>query len=131
MKQITLNLNKKNVEDILKSLIKYRLSLMDEMEGIKEKYIDSLSHTGYILELIKNQSFGEDMFEETKISLDLESYLNVYDILTYQVDSLNSLIIDNLEIDNQDSMDHYKEERDEYKALYNKINIRRFEALHI
>lgn len=131
MKEISLNMNKKNVEDILKGLITYRLSLTDEPSDVNEKYIDSLSHTGYVLGLIKNQSFGDDILEDTEISLDIESYLNIYDILTYQIDYLNKLIIDNLEIDNRDSIEAYKQERDEYKSLYRKINVRRFEVLHM
>lgn len=131
MKEISLNMNKKNVEDILKGLITYRLSLTDEPSDVNEKYIDSLSHTGYVLGLIKNQSFGDDILEDVEISLDIESYLNIYDILTYQVDYLNKIIIDNLEIDNRDSIESYKQERDEYKSLYRKINVRRFEVLHM
>lgn len=131
MKEISLNMNKKNVEDILKGLITYRLSLTDEPGDVNEKYIDSLSHTGYVLGLIKNQSFGDDILEDVEISLDIESYLNIYDILTYQVDYLNKIIIDNLEIDNRDSIESYKQERDEYKSLYRKINVRRFEVLHM
>lgn len=131
MKEISLNMNKKNIEDILKGLITYRLSLTDESSDINEKYIDSLSHTGYVLDLIKNQSFGDDILEDIEISLDIESYLNIYDILTYQVDYLNKIIIDNLEIDNRDSIESYKQERDEYKSLYRKINVRRFEVLHM
>lgn len=117
--------NKKEVESILKSLILYRLSLMERIDEYSENYIDSLSHTGYILEIIKNQSFSEDIEESTKVSFDMESFLNIYDILVYQINTLNKSIIDNLEIDNSSVIADYKLQKETYQALYEKINVRR------
>ena len=125
MKELSIRLNKRDIESILKGLILYRLSLLEESSEFSETYIDSLSHTGYLLELIKNQSYSEDINEEAEVSLDIETYLNIYDILVYQIDVLNKSIIDNLEIDNRESANSYKEEKKLYKALYRKINVRK------
>ena len=125
MKELSIRLNKRDIESILKGLILYRLNLLEDSSEFSETYIDSLSHTGYLLELIKNQSYSEDIDEEAEVSLDIETYLNIYDILVYQIDVLNKSIIDNLEIDNIESANSYKEEISLYKALYKKINVRK------
>lgn len=131
MKQITLMMNKENIEDILKSLIKYRQELMEREDEFSEKYGDSLSNTGYLLEIIKSQAVGGELDDEVPVSFDIESYLNICDTLTYQVDKLNEAIINNLKVNNLEVVERYELERGYYKELYNKTNARRFEVLHL
>lgn len=131
MKQITLMMNKEDIGDTLKSLIKYRQELMEKEDEFSEKYRDSLSHTGYLLEIIKSQSIDGELDDEVPVSFDIESYLNICDVLTYQVDELNKIIIKNLKVNNLEAVERYELERESYKALYNKTNARRFEVLHV
>lgn len=131
MKQITLMMNKENIEDILKSLIKYRQELMEREDEFAERYGDSLSNTGYLLEIIKSQAVGGELDDKVPVSFDIESYLNICDTLTYQVDKLNEAIINNLKVNNLDVVERYELEREYYKELYNKTNARRFEVLHL
>ena len=131
MKQVTLIMTKNNVEYILNGIVKYRLELMEDGSAFSERYRESLSNTGYLLELINAQYVGADPGEEIPVVFDIESYLNMFDVLAHRIEKLNVEIIEAVKNSNVDLINMYEEEKSVCKELYGQVNERRFEVLHL
>lgn len=131
MKQITIMLSEKDMEYALISLIKYRHTLMESDAEFSEKYSNSLSNTGYILEILKGQVNAGSAYEDVEVSLDVEMYMNICDILTFEVDELNNSIIDELKRGNNENIQELESQKEIYKNIYDKLNARRFKVLHV
>lgn len=131
MKQVTLMVAKNDVEYILDTIVKYRLELMEDESEFSEKYRDSLSNTGYLLELINSQYADMNSDESITVTFDIESYLNMFDVLSHKMESLNKSIIEALKMSDSKDCTIYEEEKCKCQRLYNQINKRRFEVLHL
>lgn len=131
MKQVTLKMMKDDVSYILDTIVKYRLELMKDECAFSERYRDSLSNTGYLLELINSQYNEIESEEKIEVTFDIESYLNMFDVLSHRIEILNVNIIESIKNSNLEAIDVYEEEKNMCKKLYNQVNERRFEVLHL
>lgn len=131
MKQVTLIMTKSDVSYMLNIIIKYRLELMKDESEFSERYRDSLSNTGYLLELINAQYDGVDNVEKIEVTFDIESYLNLFDVLSHRIEVLNKDMIEAIKNSSLDVANMYEEEKGVCKKLYSQVNERRFEVLHL
>ena len=131
MKKVTLMMEEYNVEYMLDIVVKYRLELMEDESEFSERYRDSLSNTGYLLELIKAEYKGLGANEEIAVTFDIESYLNLFDILAHRIDALNQSIIKAIRLSDEETVANYEREMSICKKLYNQVNEIRFKVLHL
>jgi hypothetical protein len=133
MREITLNLNKKNVESILMNLMKLRQKVnsgeMETSDELTAKFNYSLSNTGYILENIRQQCLHDDS-ESSPVSMDVDSYVNMCTILFDAINEISENIIRLLMLGNEAVANSYIADKEELEDLYKKIISERFENAH-